>query len=323
MFTIAFNGPIDLKKTFECGQYFLWKADDSYTNFYFAIDEIPVKARSIAENTIRISAADESRAAKTKIQAFFRAEDDYPTIIKSITIDSLMQKIVNFGSGLRLLKQPPFMCTVSYILSQMSNIPKITKNLEAFCEKFGKTAELEGHKIYLFPRRENVCADSVDVFRDLKYGYRAEYLYQLLCDYPSILDACERGSERWTDSAGTQNSTLDSEQLNKELMNIFGVGQKVADCIQLFAFGDTRLFPVDTWMQKFMQKYYCSEQQMTPVKMRKIGQQLFGEYAGYAQEFIFYYARFHPTEFKFEDKNNIKIKQERKAKRFVDKPKKT
>lgn len=309
MFTVKFIGPIDLKKTFECGQYFLYKFNETNNSYYFTINGSPLRVTSISEDTISVYSTDESKGMQSKVRTFFRADDDYLTIIDKISsVDALMKKIVDYGKGLRLLKQEPFMCTISYLLSQMSNIPKITKNLESFCETFGETCEFEEFSLPAFPDRQKIKVKDAEIFRELKYGYRADYIYLLLEDYPSILKECERKSD------GSQfDFPKDSDRINKELKKVHGIGQKVADCIQLFAFGDTSLFPVDTWMQKFMIKYYSDNKNASPVEMKYLGQKIFGEYAGYAQEFIFYYARNHPEEFKLDSDKPKKKKSSKKT----------
>ena len=85
-----------------------------------------------------------------------------------------------------------------------------------------------------------------------------------------------------------KNKTL---ELNQKLQEIEGIGQKVSDCIQLFAFGDLKLFPVDTWMKKFMLKYYIKGKKISDKRIRELGMWMFGRWAGYAQEFIYHYAR--------------------------------
>ena len=112
-------------------------------------------------------------------------------------------------------------------------------------------------------------------FRNLGFGYRSKYLFNLINNFPSFL----------------YEKNNDSELLNEKLKQIQGIGQKVADCIQLFYYGDLTVFPVDTWMKKFMLKYYGGNKKMSLSKIRAEGKRLFGEWAGYAQEFIYRYAR--------------------------------
>jgi len=199
-----------------------------------------------------------------------------------VAIDDLMKKIVNTTNGLHVIRQDRLECIISFILSQCSNIPRITKNIQSIAERFGKNVHWDGHDFYLFPERSELVNVSEDVFREMGFGYRAKYIAHLMKSWPSFLD----------------NPPQDSLEFNNKLQTIEGVGQKVADCIQLFAYGYLKWFPVDTCMLKFMRKYYSKEekgQKQTEKQLRFLGQKMFGEWAGYAQELIFRYARCYDT----------------------------
>jgi N-glycosylase/DNA lyase len=114
-------------------------------------------------------------------------------------------------------------------------------------------------------------------YRDFGFGYRANYLEKFIKNYPEFLK-----------NPMNREKTL---ELNKKLQEIEGIGQKVSDCIKLFAFGDLNLFPVDTWMKKFMLKYYIKGKKISNKRIRELGMTMFGKWAGYAQEFIYHYAR--------------------------------
>ncbi|MHA1612025.1 MAG: hypothetical protein ACTSYU_08255, partial [Promethearchaeota archaeon] len=106
-----------------------------------------------------------------------------------------------------------------------------------------------------------------------------KYIASFIQDYPPFLS----------------NPKKKGEEFNRQLQEIYGIGQKVADCIQLFGYGDLTLFPVDTWMRKFMIKYYFSGKKTSNAKIRALGRQMFSQWAGYAQEFIFHYARHYDS----------------------------
>lgn len=192
-----------------------------------------------------------------------------------------MKKVVNYSYGLHLLNQDSFECSVSYILSQCSNIPRIKRNLKDLAKLYGNSVIFEDQEFFLFPSRSDMIDVTEEEFRDLGFGYRAKYLRNFIKSYPSFL----------------VEPILDSNIFNQKLQNIEGIGQKVADCIQLFAYGDISHFPVDTWMEKFMIKYYNDGKKISKKKIRKLGVSLFGNWTGYAQEFIYYYARNHPQYF--------------------------
>lgn len=280
MIRLDFKEKYSLSHTFECGQIFRFRTYDDGATYYGTLKDHPIKAYQEDERSIIIESDDE-QAVRPLVERFFRIGDDYLAMQKSVQIDDLMAEIVETTDGMHLLMQPKFECSIAYLLSQCSNIPRITQNLTLLAKKFGREVNFDGHTLYTFPIREDLMHLSEEDFRDFGFGYRAKYIDRFIQDYPDFL----------------QGEVQDSQMFNKRLKEIHGIGQKVADCIQLFAYGDLRLFPVDTWMMKFMKKYYYHGTKKHPVKeIRELGRKLFGEWAGYAEELIFFYARcFDPT----------------------------
>lgn len=275
MITLEFNEKYSLMHTFECGQIFRFKTFDDGTTYYGTLENHPIKAYQEDDHSIQIETHDD-KVVKPLVNRFFRTDDDYLSMKKAVQIDDLMRTIVETTDGMHLLLQPKFECMIAYLLSQCSNIPRITSNLEYLAENFGKKLEFDGKTLYTFPTRQDLIhLDEMD-FRQMGFGYRAKYIDYFIHNYPDFLD----------------DEVRDSALFNKQLKSLYGIGQKVADCIQLFAFGDLYLFPVDTWMMKFMKKYYYRGGKKNPVKeIRELGQELFGKWAGYAEELIFFYAR--------------------------------
>ena len=186
-----------------------------------------------------------------------------------------MQKIIQTTNGLHIIRQEKFECTIAYFLSQCSNIPRIKLHLTQFAHTWGSQVEYDGHSFELFPTRDDLQNVTEDLLREMHMGYRAKFIAKFIHEYPE-----------WYD-----NPPTDSDTLNSALQSIDGIGPKVADCIQLMIFGDLSVFPVDTWMEKFMKRYYLTTGKPNLKKIRECGRELFGKYAGYAQEFIFHYAR--------------------------------
>jgi len=274
---LFFSEIFDTVKTFECGQIFRFESNDSGKTYYGALEDKIIKITQKDSHTLNISSNNNSNLEKL-VNSFFRTNDNYLDMQNSIKIDSLMKKVVNYSNGLHLLNQDNFECSISYILSQCSNIPRIRRNLKDLAKLYGKSVIFEDQNFFLFPSRSDLMDVTEEEFRDLGFGYRAKYLRNFITNYPSFL----------------VEPVLDSNIFNKNLQSIEGIGQKVADCIQLFAYGDISHFPVDTWMEKFMIKYYNDGKKISKKKIRELGSTLFGKWAGYAQEFIFYYARKHP-----------------------------
>nr|QEE16465.1 hypothetical protein DSAG12_02295 [Candidatus Prometheoarchaeum syntrophicum] len=279
-------------KTFECGQIFRFETIDFGKTYFGALHDRIIKITQKDPHTLIFSSNINSNLEKL-LKIFFRTHDNYLDMQKSIKIDNLMKKVVDFSNGLHLLNQDNFECSISYILSQCSNIPRIKRNLKDLGKLYGKQVMFEDKEFFLFPTRSDLITVTEEEFRDLGFGYRAKYLRNFIKNYPSFFN----------------EPVLDSEIFNQKLQNIEGIGQKVADCIQLFAYGDISHFPVDTWMEKFMIKFYNNGEKISKKKIRELGGTLFGKWAGYAQEFIFYYARNHPQFFpsKKKKKKNLKM----------------
>ncbi|MHA1474903.1 MAG: DNA-3-methyladenine glycosylase family protein [Promethearchaeota archaeon] len=280
MVELFFSEIFDTVKTFECGQIFRFESKDSGKTYIGSLEDRIIKITQKDSHTLNISSNNNSNLEKL-VNSFFRTNDNYLDMQNSIKIDSLMKKVVNYSNGLHLLNQDNFECSISYILSQCSNIPRIKRNLKDLAKLYGKSVIFEDQEYFIFPTRSDLMDVTEEDFRDLGFGYRAKYLRNFIKNYPTFL----------------VEPVLDSEIFNQKLQNIEGIGQKVADCIQLFAYGDISHFPVDTWMEKFMIKYYNVGKKLSKKKIRGLGSSLFGKWAGYAQEFIFYYARNHPQFF--------------------------
>jgi N-glycosylase/DNA lyase len=271
-----FKERFDLGHTFECGQIFRFQSFKNPFVFYGIIKDRVIKIAQKSPNILVIESNNEENL-KILLDNFFRTDLNYQAMQKAIAIDDLMEKIVKITDGLHLLRQDPFECAISYLLSQCSNIPRIKANLHTLASNFGKKVPYDHKIFYTFPKSDDIRHLSEKDFRDFGFGYRAKYIHQFIEKY-------EKFEELLT-------SNLSGSELNKNLQNFPGIGQKVADCIQLFAFGDLTSFPVDTWMRKFMIKYYTNGEKQSIKKLTELGQNLFGKWAGYAQELIFHYFR--------------------------------
>jgi N-glycosylase/DNA lyase len=271
---LSFPEPYDLGHTFDCGQIFRFETFDNGKSYLGPLKDRIVKIESIDSHTLEIT-SNKTTGLEALIRSFLRVGDDYLAMQKAISRNTLMKKIVQTTSGLHLLNQDTLECCVSFILSQCSNIPRIKQNLQTLCSLYGEKVEFEGKTFTLFPEREKLCELNSLTYRDMGFGYRAEYLANFICNYPEFLNV----------------QKFETNEFNAQLMELKGIGQKVADCIQLFGYGDLGVFPVDTWMEKFMIKYFNGGQKAPLRKLRQMGQNLFGKWAGYAQQLIFHYAR--------------------------------
>ncbi|MCH7877396.1 MAG: DNA repair protein, partial [Thaumarchaeota archaeon] len=204
-------------------------------------------------------------------------------IIKSISKDKTVRKAVKKYVGLRILKQDPFQCLISFIVSSNSNIQKIKTNLENISRKFGTKIEFENQEFFLFPDPEKLGKASINEITSCGVGYRAKF----------IKEAANIIFSKEIDFESLKKSNY--FETKKSICSIPGVGNKVADCIMLFSLNKLEAFPLDRWMIRILEKYYSNEfypetKTITEKQYNILHEKIvnhFGPYAGYAQQFLF------------------------------------
>ncbi|CAK7024890.1 DNA glycosylase [Tissierella sp.] len=268
------------KHIFECGQAFRWyvEEDKSYTTIAYG-KVINVKKEN---NDIILS--------NTNLQDFnniwyhyFDLERDYDEIKKELSKDPILAEAIEFGEGIRILNQEPFEMVISFITSANNQIPRIKKSIELMSKHYGEKIKIDenfsGLEYYSFPTSEGLSkARPEDLKEVCKVGFRGE----------RIVETANVIAKRELDLNSIYNLTRDE---GKELlMTLPGVGPKVSDCILLFAFNKDDAFPVDVWVKRVMEHFYLKED--TNVKLiGSHGARIFGRLAGFAQQYLFYYAR--------------------------------
>ena len=252
------------KHILECGQIFSYKNDGKnyivYSNEYMA---------KIIENNDNIEIITPNTDYFVN---FFDLSTDYNEIKnKLLNKYPYLKNAINFGSGIRILKQDIFETIIGFIVSANNNIKRIQKILFAIREKYGKNMG----EYFAFPTLHQLKNATEEDFKNLGAGYRAKYLYEVV---------------RQLEKVDINNLTkLSTKQLNDFLLTLMGVGQKVADCILLFAFARCDVFPVDTWIEKVYCTYFNEEHDRK--KIRESLLKTFGNDAGYAQQYLFYSQR--------------------------------
>ncbi|WP_304206327.1 DNA-3-methyladenine glycosylase family protein [Peptostreptococcus russellii] len=262
---------------FECGQCFRWiKEDDgSYTGV--AKGKV-INVKKDGENIVIDNTNKEE--FENIWYDYFDLGRDYTSLKKELAQhDENLKKAVDFGWGIRILQQDSWEMLISFIISSNNRIPMIQRAINNISEKYGKEiCEYRGRKYFAFPSPEELSKASIEELRECKTGFRDKYIYHtnkmVIEENLNMEDFIE----------------MDSEVCHKELMKFKGVGAKVADCIALFGMRKYDSFPVDVWVKRVMQEFYGAEDMSLP-KMRKYGMELFGEKAGFAQQYLFYYVR--------------------------------
>ena len=223
--------------------------------------------------------AGEEEALFQALQSYFRLEDDLELVYRETAIDTRVAEALGRHRGLRLLRQDPWECLVSFVCSSVSNIPRIGRTVEAMARRYGEAVTLAGRQLYTFPDPERLgCAGETEL-RRLGLGFRSKYVAQ-------IASAVAAGG---IDIAGLRQASY--QEAKSALLALPGVGDKVAECILLFALDKQEGFPIDRWVRRSLAAWYFPDQRMNDAALRSWAQERWGRYAGYVQQYLFHDAR--------------------------------
>ncbi len=263
---------INLNFTINSGQVFLWdKIEDAWCGIN-------------GNDLLVVREPFQIVSAQRQARHFFRSDDNLERILRQISKDSLVGMAVKQFSGLRLMRQDPFQCYISFICSSNSSIRNIRNMLKRLCVKFGDRVEFEDRQFFTFPQAYRLANATSRELLSCGLGFRARYV---------------RDAARATDSG-----KIDFEYLRKAdyrsaleiLKTVLGIGNKIADCILLFSLDKLESFPIDRWTQRILQKYYpkifdsVTGKSLTEKKYMYLHEKIvehFGPYAGYSQQFLF------------------------------------
>ena len=267
----------DAKAIFTCGQAFRWyeESDGSFTTVHLGrvLNVLNEKDRVIFKGT-NLKEFDEIW------MDYFDLNTDYKERRKVLSNNEILPKAMEYGEGIRILNQNHFEMLISFIISANNMIPRIKKSIEVISMRYGKfICEDENRKYYSFPTVEELSRATVEDLREFaKVGFRDK----------RIFDTVNMILNEKIDLDNFEN--LETDILREELLKFSGVGNKVADCIMLFSYKRGEVFPVDVWIKRVMEELFIKEE--TPVKkISKEADRIFGKYAGYAQQYLFYYGR--------------------------------
>lgn len=281
-YTIKNMNSFELKDIFDCGQCFRWnqQEDGSYTGI-FGNNVINVKKQN---NEITFEGICEKNIKET-IENYFDLNRNYQEIKDQLSkIDENMKTSIEYGQGIRIINQDLWETIISFIISANNNIPRIKGIIERLSEKYGNEIEFNGKKYYTFPTPDQLKNVSVEEYRKLGLGFRDIRLYETT---KMILEK-EVDLEKMKQNPNTQ-------EVREELLKLSGVGPKVADCILLFSdLKRFEVFPIDVWVRRVMNDLYIKQEDETKVskkQIEKIAQEKFGDLAGLAQQYLFYWRR--------------------------------
>ena len=211
---------------------------------------------------------------------YFDLDRSYRVIKEQISFnDEVLQKAIAFAPGIRILNQDKFEGLISFIISQNSRIPRIKKVISNISKKYGNyICTYDGEDYYSFPTPEGLSKADEAGLTECRTGFRAKYIIDAVAKVLNgdiVLDADD----------------MSTDSLREMLMTIKGVGPKVADCTMLFSYGRCETFPTDVWVKRIMSQLYFAGADVNMKEIHKKAFDCFGEYAGYAQQYLFHYAR--------------------------------
>lgn len=264
----------NIENIFDCGQCFRWnKSDDgSYVGVAFS----HALKISQCKNTVILHDTCEKDFYDIWFN-YFDFQTNYSQIKSELSKDKILKKATEFGNGIRILNQDLWECVVSFIISASNNIPRIKKIINTLCELYGDKIVYMGNTYYSFPTPEKIYSLGLEGLAPIKAGFRDKYIISAAEFF------CNDFSDAYFDG-------LDYINAKKELMKISGIGNKVADCILLFSLAKRSSFPVDVWVKRVMEHFYFDTPQ-TAQAIQAFSKEKFKELGGYAQQYLFYYAR--------------------------------
>jgi N-glycosylase/DNA lyase len=284
----------DLAATLDSGQVFRWqKQGESWVGVVgkkFA-RLTQTKGGILAETATGIDDLD-------WLRDFLQIGTDLDAVLKTFPDDEPMRAAVDACRGLRLLRQDPWECLASFILSSTKQIVQIRQITSLLCERFGEPVEfcsvglrpsqrlangetlaVTDRRYNSFPAPEKIACLTEAELRECKMGFRA----------PNLLAAAREIAEGRFDLERIRH--LPHAEARAELMKLRGVGGKIADCVLLFAYGFDAAFPVDVWIERALQRLYFPRRRASGPRLRRFAATHFGPHAGYAQQYLFHYMR--------------------------------
>jgi N-glycosylase/DNA lyase len=278
--------PFNLDFTLCCGQAFRWSKRGGW--WYGVVGKRVLKIRQIGDEL------EFENAGTDFVKNYFGLNDDLPKIFSQISKDTHIKSAVEAFKGLRILRQDPWECLISYICATYKNISAIKQMLLNLSKNYGHQVISEGCNFQTFPKPEELVRATSEDLAKSGLGYRARYVSEtarMVCEDDFDFERLRK---------------MPYEQAKKELLDFPGVGLKVADCVMLFSLAKLEAFPVDVWIRRVILKYYADH--FPKAFVRKIsdtkslnnseyerlslfGREYFGGYAGYAQEYLYHYER--------------------------------
>ena len=284
------NQSFDLHSSLFSGQAFRWRTEGDWCQG--VVFSNVVRLRHVEAGVEFHCTPNDEAELEPLIRDYLGLDRDIEDVYTSISTDDRLAAIIDRYRGMRILRQDPWECLITFLLAQASNIPRITRNVEDICTTLGRRIAtsavkppeatsidcIEIFKAHAFPTPSELAGAGVDALWDLRLGYRARYI-----------DSAARA----VDSGNLDLMALREQHYwaaLETLMSLDGVGDKVANCVLLFSLDKPEAFPVDVWIGRALHEWYLKDkgQKLRRSKMRLWARDYFGPYAGYANHYLFH-----------------------------------
>lgn len=269
----------NIKQIVECGQCFRWEKASELDYIGIAFGKVIEVVQEEDKVTIYNTNEEDFNNIWFK---YFDLDRDYNKVKEELANDDILSKSVEFGYGIRILNQEYFEILISFIISARNSIPSIMKTIKKISEKWGNPIEYKGNTYYTFPTAQMLKDATLEEIQGTGASFRSKY----------ILDTIQNVSNSRENKEYDLDyiASLDADECHTALQKFKGVGAKVADCIMLFSMGKVSAFPVDVWVKRAMMYFYNAEEGSLN-RIRIFARNKFGNVAGFAQQYLFYYAR--------------------------------
>lgn len=270
--TLNVDQPLDLAATLEGGQAFRWHR---HGDWHYGVVQGNLLGLRQDGDRLDVRSSLSSERVETLVRDYLRLDDDLEAICAALSADPYLAGSIDRYPGLRILRQDPWECLVSFICSANSSIPSISRNINALAGNYGEPLELDGYAHHAFPTPEALVGAGETSLRALKLGFRARY----------VAEAAEKVAAGEIQLWPLREVSYDAARA--VLMSLNGIGDKVADCVMLFSLDKMSAFPIDRWIRRAMEEWYLDGAKLNYKTGRAWSVERWGEYAGYANQYLF------------------------------------
>ncbi|MBI4299473.1 MAG: DNA-3-methyladenine glycosylase 2 family protein, partial [Chloroflexi bacterium] len=274
---IPLDKPLDLASTLESGQAHRWQREGQW--YYAVIFNNLVQIRQDPLGLEFYCSPESEERLSPLLKDYLRLEDNLDEIYRQIGKDQHIAQAIAKYRGMRLLRQDPWECLISFICSANSNIPRIAATMEIISEHLGHPLTLNDHIRYTFPTPHSLAEAGEQRLRELRLGFRAKY----------VAHAAKVVAEGRVDLLALRK--VPYKEAKEVLMSFPGIGEKVADCVLAFSLDKMEAFPIDRWVRRALAEWYLDDKRLSYPKLQEWAVEYFGHYASYAQQYLFHERR--------------------------------